>query len=212
MRRIRSRLTYANVMASLALFVALGGVGYAASQLPKNSVGTKQLKNGAVTEKKISKSAKKALAGTGTVGPVGPAGPPGAPAPTSARAYARVSPAGLDAAHSKGVIAVVPTCEPGEGSQECTAPPPEDLDGEWVRFCFKLGFVPTAIEVTPVMGRSYAPDAAIHVEARAPAGNPSSVYEGCKKGYDDAEVRAWKGEPGGFEGEPAGPGFFVVFY
>jgi hypothetical protein len=47
-----------------------------------------------------------------------------------------------------------------------------------VRFCFKLGFVPTAIEVTPVMGRSYAPVAAIHVVARAPAGKPSSVSLG----------------------------------
>jgi hypothetical protein len=109
------------------------------------------------------------------------------------------------------VIAVVPPCEPGEGTQECTAPPPEDLGGNWVRFCFKLGFVPNAIEVTPAMGRSYAPDAAQHVEAKAPAGNPSLNYEGCKKGYDDAEVRAWKGTEG-FEGTEAGPGFFVVFY
>jgi hypothetical protein len=40
MRRIRSKVTYANVVATLALFVALGGSAYAATQLPKNSVGT----------------------------------------------------------------------------------------------------------------------------------------------------------------------------
>jgi|SRR5579884_1856149 len=40
-----------------ALFVALGGTSYAAFALPKNSVGTKQLKNGAVTTKKIKNGA-----------------------------------------------------------------------------------------------------------------------------------------------------------
>jgi hypothetical protein len=37
------RLTYANVVATLALFVALGGASYAAIQLSANSVGTTQL-------------------------------------------------------------------------------------------------------------------------------------------------------------------------
>jgi hypothetical protein len=71
---IRKRLTYANVMATLAVFIALGGVGYAAIKLPKNSVGTRQLKNRAVTTKKINKSTLKKL--KGTTGPQGPAGTP----------------------------------------------------------------------------------------------------------------------------------------
>jgi hypothetical protein len=37
----------------LALFVALGGSAYAVSSLPKNSVGTRQLKNDAVTSAKV---------------------------------------------------------------------------------------------------------------------------------------------------------------
>jgi hypothetical protein len=41
------KLNYANVIATIALFVALGGAAVAAG-LPKNSVGTKQLKRGAV--------------------------------------------------------------------------------------------------------------------------------------------------------------------
>jgi hypothetical protein len=45
---VRERLSYANVMATLALFVALGGVGYAASKLPRDSVGAKQIKENAV--------------------------------------------------------------------------------------------------------------------------------------------------------------------
>jgi hypothetical protein len=54
MQTWRPRLTYANVIATLALFLALGGGAYAATQLPKNSVGTKQLKKGAVTGKKVA--------------------------------------------------------------------------------------------------------------------------------------------------------------
>ena len=42
------RVTYANVTATLALFIALGGVGYAASKLPKDSVGSKQIRENAI--------------------------------------------------------------------------------------------------------------------------------------------------------------------
>ena len=48
MARITSRLTYANVMASLAMFIALGGSSYAAVKLSKNSVKSPHIKNGQV--------------------------------------------------------------------------------------------------------------------------------------------------------------------
>ena len=38
--RVRARLTYANLTATLALFIALGGTSYAALTLPRNSVGS----------------------------------------------------------------------------------------------------------------------------------------------------------------------------
>lgn len=57
MQRIRPRLTFANVVSVIALFIALGGTGIAASQLGKNTVGTKQLKKNAVTTAKIKKGA-----------------------------------------------------------------------------------------------------------------------------------------------------------
>ncbi len=54
----RGRLTYANVISTLALFLALGGAtAIAAGELGKNSVGTKQLKAGAVTTTKLKKNA-----------------------------------------------------------------------------------------------------------------------------------------------------------
>ena len=56
MKRFRPRLSYANVIASLALFIALSGVAVAAG-LPNNSVGPNQIKKGAVTAKAIRKQA-----------------------------------------------------------------------------------------------------------------------------------------------------------
>ena len=41
--RVRNKLTYSNVLASLALFVALGGAAVAAG-LPNNSIGAKKLR------------------------------------------------------------------------------------------------------------------------------------------------------------------------
>src|SRR4051812_35341248 len=62
-RRIRMlsrfipRLTFANVISLLALVIALGGSAYAAVSLPRNSVGTKQLKKRAVTNSKLANGA-----------------------------------------------------------------------------------------------------------------------------------------------------------
>ena len=95
---VRKHLTYSNVVATLALFIALGGSSYAALTLPKNSVGSKQLRAKAVgsselrsravrgrhiaadsvTTSKLSRSTREALRGnTGPMGPAGPAGPSG---------------------------------------------------------------------------------------------------------------------------------------
>lgn len=58
MKQIRTRLTYANVMSSLAVFLVLGGAtAFAATELAKNSVGAKQIKKNAVTSAKIKKEA-----------------------------------------------------------------------------------------------------------------------------------------------------------
>ncbi len=69
------RLTYANVVATLALFVALGGTGYAAL-----TVTGKNVRNGSLTGKDIKNKSltKKDIRGVLT-GPTGPAGAQGAP-------------------------------------------------------------------------------------------------------------------------------------
>ncbi|HEX4307118.1 MAG TPA: hypothetical protein VHZ54_13865 [Solirubrobacterales bacterium] len=82
MRAIRQRLTYANVIATVALFLALGGAAVAATQIPRNSVGTGQLKPEAVTAGKIAKKARKQL--RGNTGPAGPEGKTGKQGPKGA--------------------------------------------------------------------------------------------------------------------------------
>ena len=58
MKQIRKRLTYANVMSSIAVFLVVGGAtAFAAGHLGKNTVGAKQLKKNAVTTAKIKKGA-----------------------------------------------------------------------------------------------------------------------------------------------------------
>jgi hypothetical protein len=59
LKQIRSKLTYANVISTLCLFLLVGGgTAFAAQQmLSKNSVGTKQIKNNAITAAKIKNGA-----------------------------------------------------------------------------------------------------------------------------------------------------------
>jgi hypothetical protein len=100
-RRNDRRFTSAHAIAIAALFFALGGGAYAAvSSLPPNSVGTKQLQNGSVTEAKLAPGASPKLTtklkreikkiikkytpqpAVGAIGPAGPSGVAGATGPS----------------------------------------------------------------------------------------------------------------------------------
>lgn len=74
----------AMAVALAALFMALGGTSYAVTQLPRNSVGTPQLKINAVTSAKVKNRslmrvdfAPGQITGGGAAGGAGPAGPAG---------------------------------------------------------------------------------------------------------------------------------------
>jgi hypothetical protein len=116
--RITRHLSYANVMATLGVFVALGGASYAAVALPANSVGTKQLKRARSPHRRSKRNAVSSAkvkdgslqrgdfaSGTllhGAQGPQGLQGPKGDPGqngapgqqgePGTARAFAFVDP------------------------------------------------------------------------------------------------------------------------
>jgi hypothetical protein len=113
----------------LALFIALGGTAYAAS-LPRNSVGTAQLKNNAVTSVKVkdhSLLSKDFKAGQlvrgpqgipGGQGAMGPQGLPGPPGPRGADG--RNAATSVSVADSAGVTiaagatqAATASCPPG---------------------------------------------------------------------------------------------------
>lgn len=120
MSRIRKRLTYANVISTLALVLVVGGgSAIAANQFGKETVGGNALKKESIGPGKLTKAAKAALEGqqgpkgaTGPAGPSGPSGPAGAPG--SAVAYAHVNADGsLDAANSKNVSATKLTAQTG---------------------------------------------------------------------------------------------------
>lgn len=57
MKQIRQRLTYANVVSTLALVLVVGGATAIAAHVPKHSVGPHQLKSNAVTTPKIKANA-----------------------------------------------------------------------------------------------------------------------------------------------------------
>lgn len=77
MRRIFGEGRYANVTATIALVVALGGTSYAAIKLPANSVTTKTVKDRSL----LSKDFKRGQLPAGKKGAAGPAGPQGAAGP-----------------------------------------------------------------------------------------------------------------------------------
>jgi hypothetical protein len=57
MDRLRGRLSYANVMSTIGVALALGGTSYAAVTLPRNSVGSDQIKADAVRASELASNA-----------------------------------------------------------------------------------------------------------------------------------------------------------
>lgn len=151
---LRRRLSYANVVASLALFVALGGTGYAAvtisgknvkdgtltgKDLKNNSVASADIKNGSLLSRdfkagQLPTGAPGAPGQPGQRGAPGDKGDPGGPGePGSARAYALVNSDGsVDETRSKGVADA-------------------NVAGAGNTYCFTgLAFTPRNVVVTPL--------------------------------------------------------------
>jgi hypothetical protein len=104
MNRIFRNGRYANVTATMALVLALGGTSYAAIKLPRNSVTSKTVKDRSL----LSKDFKRGQLPAGKKGPAGPAGPQGAQGPQGA-----TGPAGATAAVYKAT-ASGPAMAPGD--------------------------------------------------------------------------------------------------
>jgi hypothetical protein len=122
-------------MGLVALMVALGGTSYAAVSLPSHSVGTAQLKNGAVTRVKLGKDAVRSSnvadhsllasdfmggqlpagprGGRGANGNTGAPGPHWPPGPTAAAFTSTDNPKSIV---SNGPVPVVSLSTPSDGS------------------------------------------------------------------------------------------------
>jgi hypothetical protein len=143
--RLRPKLTYANVVATLALVLALaGGTAYAATQiLPKNSVGTRQLRDGAVTKAKIAPGVLGAAAGvpgpagaqgaTGPTGAGGPAGSPGADGkPGAAGARGAVGPRGAEGSQGPPGVPGLPGTPGAPGTIAGPLPSGQSEQGQYL--------------------------------------------------------------------------------
>src|SRR4051812_50161064 len=106
--RLPKQLTYANVMSTLAVFIVLGGGAYAATRLPRNSVGTKQIKNGGVTKAKLAKG----LSTQGAKGDTGAKGPSGEQRPQGIQ--------GSQAVQGEHRASNAPACNPGVVARDPT--------------------------------------------------------------------------------------------
>ena len=122
-------------MSTIGVFIALGGTSYAVTQLPRNSVGDRQLKPNAVTGAKIRDlsvgpadlAPNAIIAGArGARGPAGPPGAAGAPGPPGLQGGR--GPSGARASSPKGVIAI-----PRPANTPVTVARLDDLaPGRWV--------------------------------------------------------------------------------
>jgi hypothetical protein len=141
-RRSKIRISPGSVLALIALFVALGGVSYAAvtingKNIKNNSIPGKKLKNGAVTNNKVkanslganrlTSAARASLRGArGPQGPAGPQGAQGAQGPQgpagTALAYAQVSPLGANPSFVAARTSGFSTVTRPAGGLYCLAP------------------------------------------------------------------------------------------
>ena len=85
LRRLRTTATYSNVMATVAVFIALGGVSYAVAtgsidtrEIKNNTIRGIDVRNGAVQAADLAPGALPPRGATGAAGATGPAGTNGA--------------------------------------------------------------------------------------------------------------------------------------
>lgn len=131
MGALRRRLSYANVVSTLCLFILLGGTSYAvatgsidsrelknnsvrSTDLRNNTVRSRDVRNGTLTSDDISPATLAALRGAGPQGPAGVKGAQGAPGISGLQRVIALSATNSDS--SKNVAAYCPAGKQAIGS------------------------------------------------------------------------------------------------
>lgn len=172
LQNLRNRLSYANVIATIALFVALGGSSYAAVTLSRNSVGSAQIRTGGVGSSEVrnrslktadlSLTARRAL--RGAAGQAGPAGAAGAPA---IRYFSAISAAGE---RVRGNATTASHTSVGSGSYTVGF-------GSSVSACVYSATVGTTDGTTAAAGRATVRDdgGSVGIQVVDPSGTPADL-------------------------------------
>ena len=165
---MRAKLTYANVMATIAVFVALGGTGYAATKLTGRDIQDATLTSKDVKDRSLLKrDFKPGQLPAGAKGDKGDQGPQGTQgiqgvqgiqgeqgeqgetgAPGSAKGWMRVNPS--DAA--VGGVRTTPMSSPpphSKGVISVVQPDRVGTDAVDAKFCFDLTFTPEVAATSP---------------------------------------------------------------
>lgn len=213
MHRIRGKLSYANVISTVCLFLLVGGSSaYAASQLGKESVGTNQLKKAAVTPAKLSSAAKAAM--TGSTGPQGPKGATGAKGANGAKGATGATGAKGDVGPRGETGPKGDTGEPGNanvftlslgkqdfsllGGQEFVASIPGTL-AEWSEDGWQVQLVtPTATYAVPGAGAGATSEYQVFLREATPGVLDAVVNKTSGPGEAYTDVRITRTEANGF--------------
>jgi hypothetical protein len=171
--RIRGHVSYANVVATLALFIALGGTSVAAITLSKDSVKAKQIAKGAVGTSEVKDRALRArdfAKGQLPRGPMGLQGPAGVSGLTNliVREVSKTVPAtcieiipGTTYLCTPTEPTVTASCEPGERAIYGSNGTPEPVGG-----------TPTGFTLSVPPSTGSAPVSTVSVSARLICASP----------------------------------------
>ena len=196
------RPSHGTVVGYIALFVALGGSAYAATQIGSAQIRNNSIKSADVKNRSLlAKDFRAGQLPAGSQGPQGspgPAGQNGAPgqngadgatgAPGSAKGWMRVNPAngvpgGVTATpmtspppRSKGVISVV----------QPDLPPADSPAGD-SKYCFDLTFTPEVAATSP----NYNNNATVGVTVPSDFGSSTVGESACPADHRDAVVQTF---------------------
>jgi hypothetical protein len=172
---LRSKLSYANVMATVAVFIALGGTSVAAISLTRNSVRSKHIAKGQVKRSDVGRNAVNSAkvanrslrlidfrAGQLPTGPPGAPGTPGAPGSPAASMLMGTVPSAVTSESTNGTFGFPPLGVADQPGGSMLSPNQtvvlRDLS---VRVVPAPGGAATRTAYVGILGGSLPPDAAI---------------------------------------------------